>query len=374
MFKDFSDEPAQQPQPKGKRRPARKPVPLTEEERSAIRILASVKRGTSVAVLDGYCYALKTVQPKKPTMNRRWECCENGCRETLHSHPATPLDIAWRMGVTSHSHPADLGRVAMLERHAQMAAVENGRPEQQMEGEPRSVPCLGAQCGCCRHMSGKGTVGEGRPGGPFRIDRSYDCTSKQVVYCLECQVTKRFYVGQTMASMRRRLRAHRKQVNKVTRGRDAGIKNFEMYKHFAAVGLSNVKITVLDRADDLDTLLSLERKWIRKLGSLAPGGFNLLAGEGPLHASESEADTDSEDNPKPLAAESSFDHGEPSSSGVVAAGGRGRTRKARPQSVHSDDSWDSDREDEKTNVSKPKKRDKKKDKRARFDDSDSDFV
>ena len=90
------------------------------------------------------------------------------------------------------------------------------------------------------------------------------------IYCVTNTITGKQYVGQTVRTLALRWRSH-------VHGGSPAL--HESIKFYGRAAFSIREIAVAESADELNRL---EVKWIAKLGTLVPGGYNLQHGGQPL--------------------------------------------------------------------------------------------
>ena len=126
--------------------------------------------------------------------------------------------------------------------------------------------CTNHRCLICpiRHFH---TVVRSRNNSLFPIDTSLTCTSKCVVYALQCKHCAKQYVGQTSYDTRHRMSGHRYAFGKIHKS---------LYYHFIKIHKStfDVRIILLQSASDRQLRLKAENEWIEKLDTLLPRGLN----------------------------------------------------------------------------------------------------
>ncbi len=90
-----------------------------------------------------------------------------------------------------------------------------------------------------------------------------------LVYLIRCSKNGKAYVGQTTKTVFSRWNQHLRSG-----------KCRLLARAIAKFGPEAFEVAVLDYAEDLDELNSLENFWVSELGSVAPGGYNLMEGGG----------------------------------------------------------------------------------------------
>lgn len=93
--------------------------------------------------------------------------------------------------------------------------------------------------------------------------------SSNLVYCIECKVCNRLYVGQTKNTLLERLKQHLRSINGTGRGT-------HLYEHFRTHGSINLSIMGIEAGSwwsDKQRWVR-ERQWIQKLNTVYPHGLN----------------------------------------------------------------------------------------------------
>lgn len=125
-----------------------------------------------------------------------------------------------------------------------------------------STACGTPLCFCCKMMSAVHSA----EGHRFTTPKNTNCTTRGVIYLLECSLCSRgnCYIGQTGRSLRERMQGHR---------RDHATKNMPLYRHLRKKdhGFNNLKVTILEVTTN--DLLEAEEKWINLLNTRLPTGL-----------------------------------------------------------------------------------------------------
>ena len=100
-----------------------------------------------------------------------------------------------------------------------------------------------------------------------------NCSSTNVIYCLECDTCGIQYVGCTN-NLRLRLNNHKSCIRLHKEHRSTDI--FRIYQHYRVSDGHYFKCTVLESRPDTDTLKHFESRWIYKLRTIHPSGLNIL--------------------------------------------------------------------------------------------------
>ena len=137
----------------------------------------------------------------------------------------------------------------------------------------RTVQCDRKRCLTCPHVFSEVHQVEG-PAGQFLPKGTFNCITKDIIYCIECVKCGHLYIGETERRLGDRIREHLRDIkNKHT--------NKQVAVHFNSDGHSvkDLKVQVLyQNMKDNFSRKAKESFFIRKLGTLFPGGMNMDAG------------------------------------------------------------------------------------------------
>ncbi len=134
-----------------------------------------------------------------------------------------------------------------------------------------SAGCAIPGCKCCAVMSRKVRITSTHNYKSFFISKHTNCSTKNVIYLLECtKCTKgNQYVGQTSRQLSQRIAGHRAASRIKT--------NLPIYKHFANLPdhsfHRDIKVTILEKTCDTQ-LDAREKHWINTLETVFPKGLN----------------------------------------------------------------------------------------------------
>jgi group I intron endonuclease len=90
------------------------------------------------------------------------------------------------------------------------------------------------------------------------------------VYLARCKVNGKGYVGKTVGSLDVRKADHRKGIRNESRQ--------IFYRALRKYGWDAFEWTILTEDDDEEWLFLMEQKWIKRLGTKTPGGYNMTDG------------------------------------------------------------------------------------------------
>ena len=134
-----------------------------------------------------------------------------------------------------------------------------------------SLPCKKRLCVCCRFMSVKNNIISNTNAKSFRLPSDTDCSSTNVIYCMECKLcpNRNQYIGQTRHTLRARMGGHRAAFSNG--------KNLPLYKHFRKRGhtLDNACVSILEVTEP-EQLLQREAHWIAVMDTKFPKGLNSM--------------------------------------------------------------------------------------------------
>jgi hypothetical protein len=124
------------------------------------------------------------------------------------------------------------------------------------------------RCVTCKVMNTTETIRSQL--GELKIRGTFNCQSEGVVYCMECNVCQKRYVGETTTTVNTRFRGHDSQIR---HNRDAPVpQHFNKQDHRGRQ--KDYRITVLDKEWDKNKRLRLEETWMTILQTRSPEGIN----------------------------------------------------------------------------------------------------
>ena len=110
----------------------------------------------------------------------------------------------------------------------------------------------------------------------YKINHSFNCNEKCLIYLLTCKTCKKQYVGKTCDSFRFRWNNYKGNNRKFLRGQSCMQQH--IYEHFSSEGhcsfLDEVSITFIDKTDPKDPN-KREHYWRHTLKTMAPDGLNI---------------------------------------------------------------------------------------------------
>jgi len=117
--------------------------------------------------------------------------------------------------------------------------------------------CGNRRCGVCNIIIEGTTYTFKNPHTTFKINRNLDCTSKNVVYVIECTNCKKIYIGCT-SSLNKRISLHKSNIKL------ANNRNLYVSKHIHECNQGKFKVMPLYQTDDYTLLLIKEKHFIDK--------------------------------------------------------------------------------------------------------------
>jgi hypothetical protein len=163
------------------------------------------------------------------------------------------------------------------------------RPVNQAEMPPATLAedtnythkCNTRHCLCCDSIECTYIFKSSTTKEEFEINEAMNCNTDNVIYLITCTKCKKQYIGQTQRRLKDRLNAHRSNVNKKV-STSVGI-------HFNYLGHSflNLRITPIEKVDNINLRLEREKFWIKKLKTKYPDGLNNY----PIEYSQTGPDT-----------------------------------------------------------------------------------
>ena len=91
--------------------------------------------------------------------------------------------------------------------------IENGKLKKKFTNKMQCTPCLGNnRTLCCKQVANITTFRSNQTNRIFQIYNNLNCTSKYVIYLLECTKCKIQYVGKAETEFNIRLNNHRKDL------------------------------------------------------------------------------------------------------------------------------------------------------------------
>ena len=130
-------------------------------------------------------------------------------------------------------------------------------------------PCRLTGCGTCNLLWCRNTISATSCYKKLNITETLSCTSKNVVYIIQCTLCNKQYVGQTSCMLRERVKKHRNKFQGNAQPRPY------LYKHFDQHGWINFTITPIKSVPQ-HLLLQEETNTITELNTKIPHGLNSI--------------------------------------------------------------------------------------------------
>ena len=131
-----------------------------------------------------------------------------------------------------------------------------------------TTKCKDSRCLTCNYVCDKSLVIG--PRGSFEIRQEFDCNSKGLIYCIECNKCGELYVGETARKLKERFREHRRDVLNRKLEKEVG-------SHFNSEGHSEQDMRIFGLKFETNLIMRKlwEQKVIGMLGCvLGTGGMN----------------------------------------------------------------------------------------------------
>ena len=138
------------------------------------------------------------------------------------------------------------------------------------ELEPGTFKCSRKRCNTCPFITN--TVSISGPKNSTQITDHFDCTSRNVIYCIRCTACNQLYIGETGRRLGDRFREHLLDVKNNSQDVSKPVA-----RHFNQPGHShnNMKIFGLSlHQGNTESRKCTEQRLIFKIGTLSPAGIN----------------------------------------------------------------------------------------------------
>ena len=128
--------------------------------------------------------------------------------------------------------------------------------------KPLCTLCNKPRCSTCPHINTTREVINHTNQRSFRVATTSNCQTHDVVYLIQCQKCHIQYIGQTSNSIHVQFQQHLRDVKQNNQFKAVS-------QHYTSQGHTaiNAKLTVVDRANALNTRLRLEEAWITALST-----------------------------------------------------------------------------------------------------------
>ena len=144
-----------------------------------------------------------------------------------------------------------------------------------MERKTGSCKCKGNRCQVCLSVSETETCTSTMIHTSYKINHSFDCNDKCLIYLLTCKTCLKQYVGSTTDCFRYRWNNYKCNDRKYARG-EACLQE-HLFEHFNSEGhngfLHEVSVTLIDKIDAKNPI-KREHHWRHTLKTLSPHGLH----------------------------------------------------------------------------------------------------
>ncbi len=142
--------------------------------------------------------------------------------------------------------------------------IKSRLPEDEIPG---TFPCGRSRCKTCNHILNTNTVVG--PSGSVDIKKSFQCTTKGIIYCLTCLRCGDLYIGGTGHMLAVRFREHLADIHNAKVGK-------EVASHFNQAGhtFDDVAVSGISYQPMISQRRIKEARLIRNIGTLVPLGMN----------------------------------------------------------------------------------------------------
>ena len=142
--------------------------------------------------------------------------------------------------------------------------------------KPEVTICGRKNCEICYILHQGDTFESSNSGKQHKINFSFNCNSRNVVYLLTCKICEKQYVGSAVTKFRSRFNQYKSNVNLYGKGQrgfmqEPLIEHFFSNKHNGSY--KDIKVQIIDYCDP-NNLECREDFWIYHLDSIYPRGFN----------------------------------------------------------------------------------------------------
>ncbi len=205
--------------------------------------------------------------PKQPILSKivhlNWD---------ILSRSSTTKSLAEKRVVTTYRKPQSLRDIL----------VRAKLPKQKT---PRDKPCSETvnsctrKCRYCPLLNKTGSITSTRTNWTYKCKMNITCKSSNLIYCIQCNICQKQYVGQTMNTIQQRFQCHFEDIQKNKTEKDIG-------RHYNSNGHSGTKdmsIYVLDFIYEhprtrlaLELRNVIEHHWIQRLRTQLPWGLNTM--------------------------------------------------------------------------------------------------
>ena len=145
-----------------------------------------------------------------------------------------------------------------------------------MERKTGPCKCKGNRCHVCLNVSETETFFCAVTHTPYKINHSFDCNDKCLIYLLTYKTCFKQYVGSTTDCFRYRWNNYKCNDRKNARG--GACLQEHLFEHYNSEGhnvfLHDVSVTLIDKTDGKNPI-KREHYWRNTLKTLVPHGLNV---------------------------------------------------------------------------------------------------
>ena len=145
-----------------------------------------------------------------------------------------------------------------------------------MEKKTGSCKCKGNRCQVCLNVAETETFISTMTHISYKINHSFDCNNKCLIYLLTCKTCLKQYVGSTTDCFR--YRSNNYKCNDRKFAREESSLQEHLFEHFNSEEhngfLCDVSVTLIDKTDAKNPI-KREHYWRHTLKTLAPHGLNV---------------------------------------------------------------------------------------------------
>jgi peptide-methionine (R)-S-oxide reductase len=138
--------------------------------------------------------------------------------------------------------------------------------------------CKARTCRYCPRLNKTGQISNPHTGDTFPTKTNITCNSNNLIYCIECTICSKLYVGQTKNTIKERFKSHFYGINNPAHQDTTVSRHYSRPDHD---GIKSLTIFVLDFITSPQNSTSGKRLrderelfWIHRLSSIAPLGLN----------------------------------------------------------------------------------------------------
>ena len=138
-----------------------------------------------------------------------------------------------------------------------------------------SKGCGKRRCDVCNFLENTNIFSDKNKENTYNIRSDLNCDSNNVVYLVNCKQCKIQYVGSTSTKFRTRFNNYKSAHKRYLSNKKINQINFHShYEQKGHSGISDWMVTLIDKAEDVNSLRRKEMFWQYKLNTFAPFGLN----------------------------------------------------------------------------------------------------